>query len=56
MEKDILKNEVQNFIDAADALEEFLKNFSENENKEEIFISALKLISNHKNELFKDLE
>lgn len=55
MEKDILKDETQNFIDAANALEEFLKNFSESENKEEIFISALKLINNKKSELFKDL-
>ena len=55
MEKDILKNENENFIDAANALEEFLKNFSGNENKEETLINVLKLINNHKNELFKDL-
>ena len=56
MEKDILKNENENFIDAANALEEFLKNFSEDANKEEVFASALKFIINHKNELFKDSE
>lgn len=56
MEKDILKNETQNFIDAANALEEFLKIFSEETNKEEVFANALKFISNHKNELFKDSE
>jgi hypothetical protein len=56
MENDILKDNVGNFLDASNALEEFIKNCSIEENKESFFLEVLKNINKNKNMLFKDLD
>lgn len=56
MEDDILKDNDQNFLDAAQALDEFLKQINIQDDKENNLIKVLDFIKKNRNNLFKDIE
>lgn len=57
MEDNILKDTASNFLDAANALEEFLKNFEiDSIDKDQTVQEIFQNIKKNKNLLFKELE
>jgi len=57
MEDNILKDTASNFLDAANALEEFLNNFEiDSIDKDQTVQEIFKNIKKNKNLLFKELE
>lgn len=57
MEDNILKDNASNFLDAANALEEFLNNFEiDSIDKDQIVQEIFQNIKKNKNLLFKELE
>lgn len=56
MEDNILKDNDQNFLDAAQAFDQFLNQINIQDNKEDNLIKILDFIKNNKKSLFKDIE